>query len=75
MALPPVFGKELKMQQQLVDNFNRKFEYLRLSITDVCNFKCNYCLLQMAISAPIKSSFSAQREIKNLVCAFAEAGH
>jgi cyclic pyranopterin phosphate synthase len=28
----------------LKDNFGRKFPYIRLSITDVCNFKCGYCL-------------------------------
>ena len=29
---------------QLEDKFGRRFYYLRLSITDVCNFKCEYCL-------------------------------
>ncbi|BEU03136.1 cyclic pyranopterin monophosphate synthase [Agarivorans sp. OAG1] len=28
----------------LSDSFSRKFFYLRLSLTDECNFKCNYCL-------------------------------
>jgi cyclic pyranopterin phosphate synthase len=28
----------------LEDKFGRRFHYLRLSITDVCNFKCTYCL-------------------------------
>ncbi len=28
----------------LQDSFGRKFPYIRLSITDVCNFKCGYCL-------------------------------
>ena len=28
----------------LKDNFGRIFPYIRLSITDVCNFKCGYCL-------------------------------
>ena len=28
----------------LVDSFSRRFGYLRLSITDVCNFRCSYCL-------------------------------
>lgn len=28
----------------LSDRFNRQFSYLRLSVTDVCNFRCNYCL-------------------------------
>ena len=32
------------MASQLTDAFARKFFYLRLSITDVCNFRCTYCL-------------------------------
>ncbi len=28
----------------LIDNYQRRFTYLRLSVTDVCNFRCNYCL-------------------------------
>ena len=28
----------------LKDSFGRSFPYIRLSITDVCNFKCGYCL-------------------------------
>jgi len=28
----------------LKDSFGRTFRYIRLSITDVCNFKCGYCL-------------------------------
>ncbi len=28
----------------LQDNFGRTFPYIRMSITDVCNFKCGYCL-------------------------------
>lgn len=28
----------------LIDGYQRQFAYVRLSITDACNFKCNYCL-------------------------------
>ena len=28
----------------LSDRFGRRFSYLRLSVTDVCNFRCHYCL-------------------------------
>ena len=28
----------------LQDTFGRRFYYLRLSVTDVCNFRCTYCL-------------------------------
>ena len=30
--------------QILKDSFGRTFPYIRLSVTDVCNFKCGYCL-------------------------------
>lgn len=36
--------KGVNKVQQLTDAFARKFYYLRLSITDVCNFRCTYCL-------------------------------
>lgn len=29
---------------RLVDGFGRRFRYLRLSVTEVCNFRCTYCL-------------------------------
>ena len=28
----------------LSDAIGRRFEYLRLSLTEVCNFRCTYCL-------------------------------
>lgn len=28
----------------LNDGFERTFRYLRLSVTDICNFRCSYCL-------------------------------
>lgn len=31
-------------QVPLEDRHGRRFSYLRLSVTDVCNFRCNYCL-------------------------------
>lgn len=30
--------------QKFEDLFGRRFSYLRLSLTDVCNFRCAYCL-------------------------------
>jgi GTP 3',8-cyclase len=40
--MPPEFGKD--DMRLLEDSFGRKFPYLRLSVTDVCNFRCQYCL-------------------------------
>ncbi len=28
----------------MIDSFNRKIDYVRISLTDKCNFKCSYCM-------------------------------
>lgn len=33
-----------RLRGALRDGFGRQFEYLRLSLTDRCNFRCTYCL-------------------------------
>lgn len=56
----------------LVDKYNRVFSYLRLSITDLCNFSCKYC---MPANIYMKSKFYLSLdEIYNLVSAFSELG-
>ena len=32
------------MFKNSLDKLDRKFEYLRISITDKCNFRCRYCM-------------------------------
>ncbi|NOI68488.1 GTP 3',8-cyclase MoaA [Vibrio sp. 99-8-1] len=60
---------------QLEDKFNRKFYYLRLSVTDVCNFKCTYCLPDgYKPSGKKNSSFLTLPEIKRVVSAFSNCG-
>lgn len=56
----------------LRDDFGRTFPYLRLSITDVCNFKCEYCLPNGYQGR--RSKFLETDEIMRLVDAFAEMG-
>ncbi|MEZ9056969.1 GTP 3',8-cyclase MoaA [Vibrio pelagius] len=63
------------MAQQFEDRFHRKFYYLRLSVTDVCNFKCTYCLPDgYKPSGQKNSSFLSVPEIKRIVRAFADCG-
>ena len=57
----------------LKDNFGRSFPYLRLSITDVCNFRCSYCLPD-GYKCSSKPSFLKLDEISRLVDSFAELG-
>src|SRR5690606_21256258 len=42
-----------KMQDsQLVDPFGRRITYLRLSVTDRCDFRCTYCMSEDMVFAP-----------------------
>ncbi|MCB0392982.1 MAG: GTP 3',8-cyclase MoaA [Bdellovibrionales bacterium] len=56
----------------LVDSFSRKFKYLRLSLTEKCNFKCSYCLPNGYRGCSPKSL--ELDEIINLASAFKELG-
>ncbi len=58
----------------LQDNFGRRFYYLRLSVTDVCNFKCNYCLPDGYQKSDSCSSQLSLSEISSIAQAFARLG-
>ena len=60
------------MNSQLRDTFGRRFRYLRLSITDVCNFSCSYCLPNGYQGG--RRDFLTRDEIRRLVTAFADLG-
>ena len=34
------------LQQKLIDQFGRQVDYIRLSITDRCDFRCQYCMAE-----------------------------
>ena len=59
----------------LKDNFGRTFPYIRLSVTDVCNFKCGYCLPNgYQIDKSDNRKFLQLDEIKRLAKALSELG-
>ncbi len=63
------------MASQLTDAFARKFYYLRLSITDVCNFRCTYCLPDgYKPSGVTNKGFLTVDEIRRVTRAFARLG-
>ncbi|WP_158785440.1 GTP 3',8-cyclase MoaA [Pantoea sp. BAV 3049] len=63
------------MVPQFTDSFDRSFYYLRLSITDVCNFRCNYCLPDgYQPQGVANKSFLSLDEIRRVTRAFAAAG-
>jgi len=72
----PYLERSLTLKQnnlQLVDPHGRRFPYLRLSLTDVCNFSCDYCLPD-GYQCSSKKQFLTIDEIRNAVTAFAQLG-
>lgn len=63
----------MEKNSPLGDDFGRRFPYLRLSITDVCNFRCTYCLPN-GYKKTACESFLKIDEIARLVRAFAAMG-
>lgn len=57
----------------LQDSYGRRFSYLRLSVTDVCNFSCNYCLPD-GYQCTDKTEPLTLDEIRQLVTTFAQLG-
>jgi len=61
--------------QTLKDSFGRSFPYIRLSITDVCNFKCGYCLPNgYQVDKSDNRKFLHLEEIKRLAKVFSRLG-
>lgn len=60
-------------REALTDSFGRRFRYLRLSITEVCNFRCVYCLPNGYVRDP-EARFLSVAEVRRLVAGFAALG-
>lgn len=63
----------MENEPQIADNFGRRFPYLRLSVTDICNFRCSYCLPDGYKKSGCES-FLSRIEIMRLAAAFAKLG-
>ena len=58
---------------QLIDRFGRKVDYLRISITDRCDFRCVYCMAEEMTFLPRAEVLSLE-EIYQIAQAFTELG-
>lgn len=59
----------------LLDGHRRRFHYLRLSVTEVCNFRCTYCLPNgWRKPDGVRPTYLAVDEISRLVRGFAGLG-
>src|SRR3989338_1792371 len=55
------------MAAVLVDSYGRKITYLRVSLTDACNFKCIYCVPPDGFSSIERSCYLNREEIVRFV--------
>ncbi|HNR75570.1 MAG TPA: GTP 3',8-cyclase MoaA [Parvularculaceae bacterium] len=60
-------------RKPLIDSFGRRITYLRLSVTDRCDLRCNYCMAEDAVFAP-KSSILTLEELEAVASAFIARG-
>ena len=58
---------------QLIDRFGRKVDYLRISITDRCDFRCVYCMSEEMTFLPRDQVLSLE-ELYTIAQAFADLG-
>ena len=60
--------------EPLKDNFGRSIEYLRISVTDRCNFRCLYCMPVAGLEWLPRSEILSYEEIASVVAQLAPLG-
>ena len=58
----------------LQDGFGRSIEYLRISVTDRCNFRCLYCMPLEGLEWLPKANILSYEEIARVVSELAPLG-
>ena len=58
---------------QLTDQFNRKINYIRISVTDRCDFRCIYCMSEQMNFLP-KNELLTLEEINRIASIFISLG-
>ncbi|PCH78237.1 MAG: GTP 3',8-cyclase MoaA [Flavobacteriaceae bacterium] len=59
---------------QLLDKFGRKISYLRLAVTDRCNFRCQYCMPAEGIQIVERSDLLTFKEMYRITRVLSELG-
>lgn len=65
--------RSLPSTPRLVDPFGRHVSYLRVSVTDRCDFRCTYCMAENMTFLPKKDLLSLE-ELDRVCTAFVEKG-
>ena len=60
--------------ETLIDPFGRRIDYLRVSVTDRCNYRCFYCMPAEGIKGGKHSEFLSYEEMTRIIRVFSELG-
>jgi cyclic pyranopterin phosphate synthase len=71
--MSPFDGASIHPRQALVDPFGRTIDYLRVSVTDRCDFRCVYCMAEHQQFLP-KAEVLTIEELDRLCSAFVGLG-
>ncbi len=66
-------GSEPMTQSNMIDPFGRAIDYLRVSVTDRCDFRCVYCMAEDMTFLPKRDLLSLE-ELDRLCTVFIEKG-
>jgi len=70
---PPSIHNNATMTAPLIDPFARAITYLRLSVTDRCDFRCVYCMSEQMTFLPKKELLTLE-ELDRLASSFIKLG-
>jgi len=62
------------MMQQLIDDFGRQINYVRLAVTDRCNLRCQYCMPAHGIDISPRSDLLTFKEMYRIIRVLTELG-
>src|SRR6201998_177907 len=71
--VPMLTGKAGASEQGMIDPFGRTISYLRVSVTDRCDFRCVYCMAEQMEFLP-KSELLTLEELDRVCSAFIRLG-
>ncbi|CAI6360039.1 unnamed protein product [Macrosiphum euphorbiae] len=73
-SVKSISTKKSSFNEVLTDTFGRKHNYLRVSLTERCNLRCEYCMPFKGAKLSEQSKLLSNNEIVRLVSLFAEQG-
>ena len=67
-VLPSPHLEQMSRENGLVDQYGRRITYLRLSVTDRCDFRCTYCMAEDMVFLPREDILSLEEALRVVRC-------